>query len=107
MGNDFYRKIGAAFLFVAAMIYTLERITNKITNSIQSTGNATMVSNFFENLFVPAFTLIGIILFVYGFPRNESNGLSTPMKLIAFFVLGPLVAFLLVGVFLFIRYVWV
>lgn len=34
---------------------------------------------------------------------NEPKGLSTPMKFIAFFVLGPTTALLLVGLFQFVR----
>ncbi len=74
LGNDFYRKIGAAFLFVAAIIYTTERIGNKIAYSIESSGgHGTSLPasvSFFENIFVPALVFIGIILFVYGFPKK-------------------------------------
>lgn len=74
LSNDFYHKIGLAFLFVAALIYTVERIGNKIAYGIESNaGNGTtmpFVPSFFDNIFVPAFTLIGVILFVYGFPKK-------------------------------------
>jgi hypothetical protein len=77
LSNDFYRKIGSAFLFAAALLYTVERIGNKIVYGIESNaGHGTsipFVTNFFENVFVPAFTLIGVILFVYGFPRKNEN----------------------------------
>ncbi|MGO4501137.1 hypothetical protein AB4114_35440 [Paenibacillus sp. 2RAB27] len=33
---------------------------------------------------------------------NEPKGLSTPMKIIAFFVIGPMVALLLTGLFYFV-----
>lgn len=78
MSNDFYQKIGAAFLFVAALIYTVERIGNKIAYGIESNaGHGTsmpFIPSFFDNVFVPVFTLIGGILFVYGFPRKHNKG---------------------------------
>ncbi|MDF2660496.1 MAG: hypothetical protein K0Q94_3287, partial [Paenibacillus sp.] len=30
MGNEFYHKLGAAFLFAAAIIYTVERLGQKL-----------------------------------------------------------------------------
>ncbi|MEF3305897.1 hypothetical protein [Paenibacillus sp. GYB003] len=65
MGNDFYHKLGAAFLFAAAAIYTVERLGNKMT------GLQPETPEFFANVFVPVFCLIGVIIFVFGFPSGR------------------------------------
>ncbi|WP_029192895.1 hypothetical protein [Paenibacillus harenae] len=75
MGNDFYRKLGAVFLVAAAVIYTIERIGWRLANAIEvSSGlvtRAPITIGFFDNLFVPAFSFVGCILFIYGFPRKN------------------------------------
>ena len=77
LSNNFYHKIGSVFLFVAALIYTVERIGNKIAYGIESNaGHGTSmpcIPSFFDNIFVPAFTLIGAILFIFGFPQKKDN----------------------------------
>ncbi|MEF3311900.1 hypothetical protein PV433_23725 [Paenibacillus sp. GYB004] len=65
MGNEFYHKLGAAFLFAAAIIYTVERFGQKLA------GLAVGEAGFFSNLFVPVFALIGIVIFVFGFPGSR------------------------------------
>lgn len=65
MGNDFYHKLGAAFLFAAAIIYTVERLGHKLA------GFAADEAGFFSNLFVPIFGFIGILIFVFGFPSRR------------------------------------
>jgi len=80
MGNDFYRKLGAVFLIAAAAVYTVERVGAKLASGILAAGwfggkwNGEVpkieTAGFFDNLFVPVFTLVGVILFVYGFPRK-------------------------------------
>lgn len=79
MGNDLYRKLGAAFLITAALIYTIERVCTLIARNyeisalyaqIYDVQPKTHVAGFFDNIFVPILTLIGVILFVYGFPKK-------------------------------------
>ncbi|MBP2114223.1 hypothetical protein [Paenibacillus silagei] len=80
MGNDLYRKLGAAFLITAALIYTIECVGTLIARShefsalyeanLLSFQPKTHIAGFFDNLFVPILTLIGVILFVYGFPKK-------------------------------------
>lgn len=66
LGNSFYHKIGAAFLFAAALIYTTERIGHKMAGLA-----ASEMPGFFGNVFVPVFSLIGIVIFVFGFPGGR------------------------------------
>ncbi|WP_340025914.1 hypothetical protein MHI24_12365 [Paenibacillus sp. FSL K6-1096] len=80
MGNNLYRKLGAAFLIAAGLIYTIERVgtLSARIHEISALYQAQMynvqpktdVAGFFDNLFVPILTLIGVILFVYGFPKK-------------------------------------
>ncbi|BBI35437.1 hypothetical protein [Cohnella abietis] len=75
MGNDFYRKLGATFLVIAAIIYAFERVGWRIAFAIEANSGNGVASpvhtGFFDNLFVPVFSLVGIILFVYGFPGKK------------------------------------
>lgn len=80
MGNNLYRKLGAAFLIAAGLIYTIERVGALIARSHEISAiyeahmldiqPKTHIAGFFDNLFVPILTLIGVILFVYGFPKK-------------------------------------
>lgn len=80
MGNNLYRKLGAAFLIAAGLIYTIERVGALIARSheINALYQAQMfdiqpkihMAGFFDNIFVPILTLMGVILFVYGFPKK-------------------------------------
>ncbi|MEK3880127.1 hypothetical protein [Paenibacillus sp. FSL M7-0420] len=80
MGNDLYRKLGAAFLITAALIYTIERVGTLIARNYEISAlyqaqmydaqPKTPIAGFFDNIFVPILTLIGVILFVYGFPKK-------------------------------------
>lgn len=66
MGNSFYHKIGAAFLLTAALIYTAERIGHKMAGLPVAD-----MPGFFGNVFVPVFALIGLVIFVFGFPSSK------------------------------------
>jgi len=80
MGNDFYRKLGGAFLIAAGLLYAIERIGTKVADSIvlagfysgNMSGAVPQVGDagFFDNLFVPVLTFVGVLLFVYGFPKK-------------------------------------
>ncbi|RED57184.1 hypothetical protein [Cohnella lupini] len=79
MANDHYRKLGAAFLIAAGIIYAIERVGSIIAQSNERAAmyaaniNASPeihVASFFDNVFVPALTFIGVLLLVYGFPRK-------------------------------------
>lgn len=80
MGNDLYRKLGAAFLISAGVIYAIERVGSLIAR-IQEIAvlyeakmfdalPKTHITGFFDNIFVPILTFLGMILFVYGFPKK-------------------------------------
>ncbi|WP_373230393.1 hypothetical protein [Cohnella sp.] len=74
MANDHYRKLGAAFLIASGFIHAIERVGTKIAYGIERTGGNPSFSvsvGFFDNIFVPALTFVGVILFVYGFPKKE------------------------------------
>jgi hypothetical protein len=79
MANDHYRKLGAAFLIAAGIIYAIERVGSMIARSnelaamyaIHLSATPTVhIARFFDNIFVPALAFIGAILFVYGFPKK-------------------------------------
>ena len=80
MGNNLYRKLGAAFLIAAGLIYTIERVGTLIARIHETSAlyqaqmydvqPKTHVAGFFDNIFVPILSLIGVILFVYGFPKK-------------------------------------
>ena len=80
MGNNFYKGLGAAFLFVAAILYTSERIVEKLAAAIVAAGHASAgmgtdravaYDGFFANFFVWFFALIGFLLLAYGFPKDK------------------------------------
>lgn len=81
MGNDFYRKLGAAFIISAGVIYTFERVGSLLARSREIVAMyevkmydaipKTHIAGFFDNIFVPVLTFIGLILFVYGFPKKN------------------------------------
>jgi hypothetical protein len=83
MGNDFYRKLGASFLISAGVIYAIERVGSMIARSheIAALYEANMFNalpkthntSFFDNIFVPILAFLGMILFVYGFPKKSNN----------------------------------
>jgi hypothetical protein len=80
MGNDLYRKLGASFLISAGVIYAIERVGSLIARSHETvalyeanmfeTLPETHITGFFDNIFVPILTFLGMILFVYGFPKK-------------------------------------
>ncbi|WP_438495185.1 hypothetical protein [Paenibacillus sp. IHBB 3054] len=80
MGNDLYRKLGASFLISAGVIYAIERVGPLIARSQEiavlyeadmfDALPETHITGFFDNIFVPILTFLGMILFVYGFPKK-------------------------------------
>jgi|GEM_PF-1847549 hypothetical protein len=83
MGNDLYRKLGAAFLISAGIIYAIERVGSLLARSQEiiamyevgmfDVPPKTQVAGFFDNIFVPILAFVGIILFVYGFPKHKTR----------------------------------
>ncbi len=80
MGNDLYRKLGASFLISAGVIYAIERVGSLIARSYEIAAlyeanmfevlPETRIIGFFDNIFVPILTFLGMMLFVYGFPKK-------------------------------------
>ncbi|MBY3620915.1 hypothetical protein HGO21_15280 [Acinetobacter sp. CUI P1] len=80
MGNDFYRKLGASFLISAGVIYAIERVGSLKARSHEIVAlyeakmfealPKTNITGFFDNIFVPILSFLGMILFVYGFPKK-------------------------------------
>ena len=81
MGNDLYRKLGASFLISAGVIYALDRTGSLIARSYEIVGlhearmfdtlPETHITGFFDNIFVPILTFLGMLLFIYGFPKKR------------------------------------
>lgn len=81
MGNDLYRKLGASFLISAGVIYAIERVGSLMALSREIVAMyevnmfdaipRTEIAGFFDNIFVPILTFLGILLFVYGFPKKK------------------------------------
>jgi hypothetical protein len=76
MGNDFYRKLGTVFLLAAAVKFSVKRIGWRIAYAIEFASghggtSSPLTPGFLGNLFVPAFTFVGVLLFVYGFPSKK------------------------------------
>lgn len=77
MEDKFGALIGAIFIVMSGLIYTIERgFTILSTNIVKSgfysggmTGEVPEVetNNMFDNLYVPGFLLIGILLLIYSF----------------------------------------
>lgn len=78
-----YKITGIVFIVMAGFIYTLERGFSLLSTSVvragffagQMTGEVPDVETggFFDNLFVPAFLILGIIFIIYGFSKFEKN----------------------------------
>ena len=78
-----YKVTGIVFIITAGFIYTLERGFSLLSTSMvkagffsgEMTGGVPDVetSGFFDNLFVPAFLIFGIIFLIYGFSKYEKN----------------------------------
>lgn len=79
----FYRVTGIVFIIMAGFIYTLERGFSLLSTSIVRAGffaggntggvPEIEINSLFNNLFVPAFLILGILSLIYGFskPKNE------------------------------------
>ncbi|MFD0675180.1 hypothetical protein [Cohnella sp. GCM10027633] len=82
MGNTYYKILGTIFLITSGLIYTTERIIEKLSAAIHAAGYASNGAGvertvhyhgFFENFFVWFFFLVGFILLAYGFPKNNTD----------------------------------
>ncbi|MCM3632888.1 hypothetical protein [Paenibacillus camelliae] len=81
MKSNSYKIIGAVFLLLSGIIYSLERVSTLISTSMiragffsgRMTGEVPSVetANFFDNLFAPLFLLIGLVSIIYGFKREK------------------------------------
>ena len=85
MGNNFYKILGAIFMITSGLIYTVERIIEKLSVALVTAGFASSGTNytdflrntryngFFENFFVWFFFFLGFLLLAYGFPRGNTR----------------------------------
>ncbi|MGM0884048.1 MAG: hypothetical protein ACQEXQ_23805 [Bacillota bacterium] len=82
MTNNFYKILGTILMVISGLIYSLERITARISSSIIEAGHAsygrsaeigTDYPGFFDNFFVWFFLFIGFLLLAYGFPKSVSQ----------------------------------
>lgn len=72
--------LGAAFIIISGIIYTVERVVSLIASSIYVSGwhsggrtgevPQIEVNGFFDNLFVPGFLLIGAVLVIFGLSKK-------------------------------------
>jgi hypothetical protein len=78
--NNIYKILGTIFLIISAVIYTSERVIEKISVSLVNAGFASHGSSvnnepnypgFFGNFFVWFFFFLGFLLLAYGFPNNK------------------------------------
>lgn len=68
--------LGFVFILLAGMMYTLERAASQIAGYLElsgflaggKTGNVPIpkTAGFFDNLFIPLFLIIGIVLLILG-----------------------------------------
>jgi len=80
MGNNFYKILGTIFMVISGLIYTAERIIEKLSDALEVAGHAshgTAIARtphypgFFDNFFVWFFLFIGFLLLAYGFPNYK------------------------------------
>jgi hypothetical protein len=82
MGNNLYKVLGSTLMVISGIIYTLERITAKISAAIVSAGHATNghtiniepnYPSFFGNFFVWFFLFVGFLVLAFGFPKSNNE----------------------------------
>lgn len=85
MGNNFYKILGTIFMITSGIIYTAERIVEKISVALVTAGFASQGTNntdflrnthydgFFANFFVWFFFFLGFLLLAYGFPNEKKQ----------------------------------
>ncbi|MBP1153729.1 MULTISPECIES: hypothetical protein [unclassified Paenibacillus] len=82
MGNNVYKVSGMIFMITSGILYTAERIVEKLSAAMVAAGYASggigtdrtvNYSHFFENFFVWFFLFIGFILLAYGFPKDRNE----------------------------------
>ena len=82
MGNQFYKILGTIFMIVSGLIYTAERIIDKLSSAIIAARMAERGTGihlpfrhhgFFDNFFVWFFFFLGFLLLVYGFPKSRES----------------------------------
>ncbi|MEK3886441.1 hypothetical protein [Bacillus sp. FSL K6-3431] len=81
MNSFSYKILGFIFLLASGLIYALEDLSSVLSTSIiqagffsgQMSGSVPEVekAHLFDNLFVPLFFLISLVLLVYGFKKRE------------------------------------
>lgn len=77
------RVMGFVYIMMAGLIYTLERGFSYLSTSTETAGAlagentgempGVSINGFFDNLFVPVFIVLGVILLIYGFSKSESS----------------------------------
>lgn len=80
MRNNVYKVLGTIFMLTSGILYTAERMIEKVSVAIVASGYAShgvgtdrtaSYPHFFDNFFVWFFMLVGFILLVYGFLKEK------------------------------------
>ena len=79
----FYKIIGFVFIFMSGLVYTLEKGFSLLSTSIVLAGfysgemggevPEVEANGFFDNLYVPAFLILGLIFLIYGLSKSKKN----------------------------------
>ncbi|NEU29237.1 hypothetical protein GN156_00365 [bacterium LRH843] len=77
------KVLGVVFIMVSAFIHTIERAFSMVSSSIvlsgffsgNNTGEVPQieVNGFFGNFYVPLFLVMGIVLLIYGFIKEDKK----------------------------------
>jgi hypothetical protein len=82
MGNNIYKILGTIFMITSGLIYTTERIFERLSSAIHAAGFASHgiavertyhYHGFFDNFFVWFFFFLGILILAYGFTKTTSK----------------------------------
>ncbi|BBI33855.1 hypothetical protein [Cohnella abietis] len=82
MGKNIYKILGTIFMITSGLIYTTERIIEKLSGAIHAAGFASHGASvprtfnydgFFDNFFFWFFFLIGFLILSYGFTKTTSK----------------------------------
>jgi len=84
MGNNFYKILGAILMITSGLIYTSERIIEKLSVALVSAGFSSHgtytdfhgdihYNGFFDNFFVWFFFFLGLLLLAYGLLKDNKR----------------------------------
>ena len=83
MKGTIYIVVGTIFLALSGFFYTFERVAAILSSAIIDSGYAISSGStpggidypdFFENFYVWAFCIIGLLLLIRGFIKNREDG---------------------------------